>query len=261
MAQKPTSTATGTDSEYQTIDKTVAILELLASRKEIGVTLIAEELGYNKSIAYKILKKLQSLGYVSQHKARGPYSLGSRCLFLSDAFQSNSDVIQLSREYLVELAEKGQGGAHFGAPVGGKFMVLVTQPSPAHIQIAMKAGSASSPYASAMGKVLLAQIPPSDRKYYLPDTLEQHTRKTITSLEDLDAQLKKILADGYATEIEEELRGVGCVAVPVFDGTGKCVGAFSLSGPLSGTDFKINSATINLLKKHAKAMSGQLGHS
>ena len=87
-------------------------------------------------------------------------------------------------------------------------------------------------YCSALGKVLLAEMPiPEVRKLVEWRGLPRLTDNTITSAERLFEDLKTVRAQGYATDDEEHSIGLRCVAAAVFDEVGQPVAAVSLSAP------------------------------
>src|SRR5580693_1518031 len=60
----------------QSVDRAVAILEILARDGEAGVTEVARELGVHKSTASRLLAALDRRELVAQDMARGRYRLG-----------------------------------------------------------------------------------------------------------------------------------------------------------------------------------------
>src|SRR5207248_8857019 len=87
-------------------------------------------------------------------------------------------------------------------------------------------GRRTTPHAVANGKVLMAYgaVP-------VPGHLERYTAQTVTAPAALEAELAAIRRDGYATAVAELEDGLVAVASPVFDATGACVAALSVSGP------------------------------
>ena len=61
--------------------------------------------------------------------------------------------------------------------------------------------------------------------------LSKYTPNTITEPQELLRHLKMIKERGFAVDNEENEVGIRCVGAPVFDYTGKVIGAISVSGP------------------------------
>jgi len=88
-------------------------------------------------------------------------------------------------------------------------------------------------YCTAIGKVLLAYSGTEERKVALEGVrLVAFTPKTITTRAALDAELKRVAAQGYALDAEEHEEGITCLGAPVFDREGTVVAALSVSWPL-----------------------------
>ena len=79
-------------------------------------------------------------------------------------------------------------------------------------------------HASANGKVL----PRSARARWQAPRL---TPQTIVDRAQLRAELERTRRAGFAVAVEELELGLHAVAAPVFDATGSCVAAVSVSGP------------------------------
>jgi len=59
------------------------------------------------------------------------------------------------------------------------------------------------------------------------------THKTITDPDVLIEQLAEFRIKGYAMESEENEIGILCIGTPIFDYSGKAIGAISVSGPVN----------------------------
>ena len=57
------------------------------------------------------------------------------------------------------------------------------------------------------------------------------TKNTITSRAALNAELARILKQGYALDNEEREEGLHCIGAPIFDHTGFVVATLSVSWP------------------------------
>ena len=62
---------------------------------------------------------------------------------------------------------------------------------------------------------------------------EQKTDSTITTEEEMKAELQQIRQQGYSLDNEEYEYGLLCVAAPIRNPEGKMIGGISVSGPVS----------------------------
>ena len=102
----------------------------------------------------------------------------------------------------------------------GDDVVYVAQvPSPHTLRMFAEVGRHVPPHSTAVGKVLLAALPPARALSILRRTgLPRRTPSTITDLDVFTAELDKVRENGWAADDQEREAGVRCVAVRVGDG-------------------------------------------
>src|SRR5262249_39690617 len=222
---------------YLSVEKAFRMLELLAAHSPRGVTEIAAELGLKKSSVSRLLKSIGELGYAEQSVERGQYRLSPRILVLAKCYLEDDRLAKEAQPILRELALAVRASAHLAVLVGGDPVIVVKEPSPECIQVTTRVGGRTPLHASALGKVLLADLPEHQLVSLLPDPLARYTEKTITNPGDLRRALAEVREQGFALELEEEHRGVGCIGAPVCDARGRWIAAISVAGPLQGTPF------------------------
>jgi DNA-binding IclR family transcriptional regulator len=89
--------------------------------------------------------------------------------------------------------------------------------------------------------------------------MPKHTRRTLTTLSGLTAELETVRRLGYAVDREESMLGAFCVAVPVLNSQQSPIAAISISGPTIRFDeSKLPSASQALLKS-AKEIQKEVG--
>ena len=95
-------------------------------------------------------------------------------------------------------------------------MVYVAQvPSPHSMRMFTEVGRRVLPHCTGVGKALLSVLPDDQVRAILARTgMPAQTEHTITSPEELVAELAVIRARGYAIDDAEQEAGVRCVAVP-----------------------------------------------
>src|ERR1700689_5497768 len=90
----------------QSVDRAVAILEILARDGEAGVSEVARELGVHKSTASRLLAALDRRELVTQDRARGRFRLGEGLVRLAGAAGRRLDMVQESRPVARALARE-----------------------------------------------------------------------------------------------------------------------------------------------------------
>jgi len=251
-----TETASAPPSNpYLSIEKAFRILETLAARSPLGVTEISDELGLKKSSVSRLLKALADLGYAEQTAQRGQYRMSPRILALATSYLGDDRLAREAQPILHELALTVRASAHLAVLAGGDLVIVAKEPSPEHIQVTTRVGGRTPLHASALGKVLLADLPENKRAALLGDRLTRYTEKTITDPRKLQKALDEIRELGFAIELEEEHAGVGCIGAPVRNAEGRWIAAISVAGPLHGTPFKIDAAHQQLVVEKAAELS------
>ena len=102
-------------------------------------------------------------------------------------------------------------------------------------------------HSCALGKAMLAYKSYEELKeIYKSYTLYKHTQNTITSLDKLYTQLRKIKIDGYSTNEAETFNYIYGVGAPILDGRKRPMAAISLTGTKGTINIK---STPNLAER------------
>jgi DNA-binding IclR family transcriptional regulator len=240
---------------YLSVEKAFRMLELLAAHSPRGVTQIADELGLKKSSVSRLLKSLAELGYAEQSAERGQYRISPRILVLAKCYLEDDRLVKEAQPILQDLALAVRASAHLAVLVGRDLVIVAKEPSPERIQVTTRVGGRTPLHASALGKVLLADLPEKKLAAIISDPLPRFTDKTITDPRRLQKALAEIRSQGFAVELEEEHPGVGCIGAPICDSRGRWIAAISVAGPLQGTPFKIDSTHRQIVIDKAAELS------
>lgn len=117
-------------------------------------------------------------------------------------------------------------------------------------------------YCSAMGKIFLAW---GSEEYLFKywqthqDTIQQLTKNTITTLPEMQQELKDILQQRTAMDREENELGVTCIAAPVFDIQQRVPYAVSVSLPTAKLQLMGTKNLMTRVVATAQAMPEELG--
>ncbi|MER6576873.1 IclR family transcriptional regulator [Nonomuraea sp. NPDC001023] len=208
----------------QSVDRAIAILEILAREGATRVTDLAVELDVHKSTAFRLLAALEQGGLVEQSGDRGRYRLGFGVVRLAGAATAQLDLSREGREVCLRLAEEIGETVNIAVPQDGDTVNISQVRGPAAISGHNWVGQRTPSHATSSGKVLLAF-----GALRLAGELERYTPRTVTSAAGLG--LEEIRRRGWAATVEELEVGLNAVAAPIRGADGSVVAAVSASGP------------------------------
>ena len=215
----------------QSVDRAVAILEILARDGEAGVTEVARELDVHKSTASRLLAALDRRELVAQDTARGKFRLGVGIVRLAGAVSRKLDLVQESRPVCRALAQQVGETVNLAILSGRDALYLDQVAGPAALSPHNWAGQRIPLHATSDGKVLLAYLSEAERKERLAPPLARFTDRTITAAAEFGDLLAEVRRRGFATAVEELEAGLTAIAAPVRNAEGNVIASISASGP------------------------------
>jgi DNA-binding IclR family transcriptional regulator len=215
------------------IDKTLSILEFI-SRNSRGVSLadLVKSVGIPKTTAFRILGVLLAREYVTWDRESEKYSIGLKMLEIGLSGLIGQNIVEISIPYMQELSAIVGETSFLAVYNNGDVVYLYKVDGTKSVVTHCSLGSRRPAYCTALGKAILANLPieESDRIFEKP--LEKLTDKTIVERIRLQEEFARIRLNGYAVDDEAIEYGLYCLAVPIFDYTGRVVAAISVSGPI-----------------------------
>lgn len=215
----------------QSVDRALTILEILARRRDAGVTDIGKELGVHKSTAFRLLAVLESRGFVEQSEDRGTYRLGFGIVRLAGTITAQLDLTRQSQPACERLAADLGETVNIAILDGDRAVNITQVRGAAAIASHNWVGQQTPLHATSSGKVLLAYAPAGVRASVLAAPLERFTPATITDAAALKDALDEATVAGWASTEEEYEVGLNAVAAPVRGADGSVIAALSVSGP------------------------------
>ncbi len=236
------------------------VLELVCSnRAGFGVSEISRLTGIEKGNVHRILKTLESVGYVSQHAETRKYRGEAEVLALARAALGGMDIIAVARQPMMLISEETGESVHLAQRTrrGGVYVAQKRQPG--RITIETEIGAHPIIHATATGKALTAFDEWSHVEELLQNPMTAFTPKTITSAPELQADLARVRERGYAIDDEELTPDVRCVAAPIFDFFGAVIGCVGISGPASRMSDERLGVMGSRVRDTADAITQKLG--
>jgi DNA-binding IclR family transcriptional regulator len=140
-------------------------------------------------------------------------------------------------------------------------MILEQLPSREMVKFTTEIGRQVPVYASAPGKVILSFLPGKEEKAVLDHiTFTRFTDNTLPSKRAMDDEIRKIRNDGYAVDNSEEVKGIICVAAPIFDYRHYPIASVWITGPDARVRKKDIGRIGGIVREGARKISLRYGY-
>lgn len=244
----------------QSVSRAMSIMEHLAyAGNDTGITAIARAVGLHKSTCFGLLHTLQELGYVTQDKESGRYSLGVKVFELGQRYMANLDLRRVAQPYLIALSEESLETVHLVLREGLHAVYIDKIEGPHAMTISSHVGQRARLHCTGVGKALLANMGDAEIQAALPDVLEPLTEHTITDKQKLVEHLREIRENGLSLDNQEIELGLMCIAAPIFNADCEPAAAISISAPITRLTGDRVATLSASLKDAARAISLKLG--
>lgn len=256
MRTKPFSSAN--QDTVNSVVRALSILEVMArARREVSISELHRELGLSLSTLHRLLATMQKKGFVHQNPNTMKYGLGLKAFEVGSAFASQMG----AREYVIslmgELAKLTGETINLAVLDSTEVVFLDKIESKEPLRIGIDIGTRVPSYCSALGKVLLAYLPPEELEAKLAlMNFKKYTQNTITDQERFRREIGTIRQQGFSLDNEEYVPGIRCLGAPIRDRFNRVIAALSVAGPtLRLTDERLPEIT-RMLKETADKISG-----
>lgn len=244
----------------QTVDRALSILVDLGTGPK-SLDQLAGLLDVHKSTVLRLLRTLEAQGF-AQHDDRHRYRLGPRMFALAHQALDEIDVRRVAAPHLSALNQAYGHTVHLATYVDGSVVYIDKYDGRHPVRMASRIGAVAPAHCTAVGKVLLAGLPPSRRKAAVDRlSFERCTLNTITDADVFAAELDRVAAQGHAQDRAEHEDYINCVAAPIRDAAGNVLAAASISVPEPVLGFDGVLALLPDLLAAVGAASTELGWS
>jgi IclR family pca regulon transcriptional regulator len=214
----------------------LAILNCFSAEHPVlGIANLADELSMSRSTTHRYASTLVALGYLEQDQARR-YRLAPRVVDVGMSVLDSMVLRGKAREHLRELREQTGRTVSLGILDGADVRYVDRlrgwRRGQHAVDLNLGVGARVPAHCSAMGKVLLANLPDKRRDQVLAQL--QLTRcgpNSITSKRALRAELERVRSEGIAVGDEELAPGVCTLAAPVLGPDDEVVAAIGMPLP------------------------------
>lgn len=219
-------------SGVRTLDRALDILDLLTKEQGLTLSEISARIELAPSTVHRLLATLAAREVLETDSVTQTWYVGPAAFRHGSAFMRRSGLVDRSWPILRRLMTVTGETANLGIMNGHAVLFIGQIETYQTIRAFFPPGTRSPLHCSGIGKALLAHAPQKLLDGFLRDSqLKRFTDKTITTAEDLLADLALTRERGYSIDDQERADGMCCIAAPVFDIFGEAVAGISVSGP------------------------------
>lgn len=221
------------ESSVQTIEKTLAILEIVAGRGGASAKEVSNALGYPLPTVYRLMRTLVKNDYLFHFRAEQRFELGFKLDRLGVSLHRQIGVPAPVRAEVTRLHDQAGAAAYFAVYRGAYVVVAYVVDSPQHPRInPLNFGFHEGAHATAFGKIMLAGMHTDQVVQYLDiHGMPRLTPETMTDRAEFNEHLSTVSQRGVAWEREEFVSGMTCAAIGVRSSSGMVVGSVAVSVP------------------------------
>lgn len=255
----PSSSDEAPPSLTGSLPKGLALLELLSSDDApMGVTTLARHLDMPKSGVHRLLQVMRASGWVRQ-TPDGEYECTLKLWELGQRLANRVDLRKAAAPAMRTLAAQTRETILLSILDGADVLYIDVIDSSQPVRVHTNPGDRAPAFCMATGKAMLAHAPEALVEAAV-GKLEVFTPLTITSREQLDAELERVRRKGFALNRGEWSGGVRGIAAPIFDSRGQVVAAISVGGPGERMTETAVRQIAPLVVEAARSVSRELGH-
>lgn len=258
---KPAKPTTERSGQVQSLVRALRLLQEVADAGD-GITLteVANRVGLPVSSAHRLLSTLQLEGFVRFDGERTLWFVGVKAFTVGNAFLRARDLVQVARPYMRGLMEQCDETVNLAVEDGGQIIYLAQIECRQMMRALASPGARVPMHSSAVGKVLLAYMPPSAQAPMLEKMkLERFTANTITGRDRFAKTLVEIRKLGFGFDDEEHAIGLRCIAAPIFNEAREAIAGISLSGPAARVTDRRFKELAGMVQRTARVITREFG--
>lgn len=237
--------------------KSLAVIEAVTDQPQaVGLPDLAARLNLPRQTLHRVLVQLEKQKLVMRDPVRERYSVGPRLIKLAFATLRSNNRGAPMRVVLQALVDDIQETCNVGVLDGLDYVYVERIECAWPLRIQLEVGNRVPAHSVSGGKVMLAHLDPEQRKHLLQSRkLPARTARTRTRVADLEAEFKKIRANGYGMNNQENFDGIVAAAVPIRDAQGRVVASLTVHGPLPRLTLKDCEAHVPRMMQAAERIS------
>ena len=224
-----TPTSSGGKDFVTALQKGLQVLTCFGREaSKLTLSEVARLTGSSPASARRALHTLVALNYLESDGKR--FWVAPRALLVAHAYLSSRPTPQLAQPLLDALSERTRESASLGKLLDDDAIIIARSTARRSLSTGLGIGSRLPVYCSAIGRVLLASLPPEEAARRLRAMHRAPlTSRTVHDADQVLVLVHRCREQGWAENDGELELGVRSMAVPVRDREGATVAGLSIS--------------------------------
>lgn len=220
----------------QSVERAGALLQAIATGDQLGQTgvMLAAATGISKPAAYRILRALERIGFVSHNDADGRFSIGVGAREVANGPSWNGVLQRVALPEMQRLRQQTAETVSLYVPRNAFEIVCVeTLASTMSIRYEDGIGRRVSTALGATGTVLLADLARTEGSDAVRELLIglDAAELPVGGIQTVLNRLPEAI-DAYCSTIGERVPGSAAICAPIRRGRRRAVAALTISGPV-----------------------------
>lgn len=217
--------------DVRSLVRGLQIIEVLSELGPVKMSELSEKSGIERSSAYRLVKTLAQLGYVTRRDDDGTIALTAKFAYLADALKDDDVVTQFAWPPLFDLSKDVLWPCDFASFDSGKILIRISthKISPMSIHRAM-VGKERHLLRSALGLAILAAMTEEERESSLAiiEALGGPAAEDVRDRDAIGRLAEGVRARGYASSAGQTESKISAIALPVMAPHGRVAGAVNI---------------------------------
>jgi len=250
------------DNVSSTVLRALTMLDIVvAEPRGLSLTVAAGRAGLSKATAFRLLGALARGGLVARDAPSGLYRPSLKIAQMAEQVLAAYDFPSIARPHMIKLAGEVGHGIAAGVVQGGEVVYVERIEASTEIRVHHQLGGRRPIHTSSLGKAIVAFLPPDEVEAILRDYhFERFTEYTIVDREAYLRDLAKVRRQGWSLSRNEGVLGGTSLSAPVFDHTGRVMGAIGVSSVSSALRGAALQRMVTLMTAACRATSADLGY-
>lgn len=212
-----------------------------------------------RSSVHRILNTLVENELLQRPGQRGGYRMGPKVMTWGSTFLQAVNIIDEFRVVAAPVVARLDETMQLAVLDWPDVVFVAHLDSHRPVRLATEVGRRLPAHATAAGKVLLAFTGTTAADRYRHVEMRKLTKRTVTSVEELDRQLTRIRRRGWAEVSQEASENLTCLAAPVRSYDGRVVAAATICVPEPSLKPPYRHQLVNELLGACDELSRQIG--